>query len=475
MNRAALILAVFFLSATTARADFYALLDYARAGNTWGVLSELARGPSPDRPEWEDGYTPLMFAASGGHAAMTRMLLTAGADAHARDHNGDRALLWAAQRGHPETVALLLTAGSPADSADDPYGETPLMEASRYGHVEVARLLLEAGADPNARDQVLDTALNNAVLAQSGALVALLLQAGADPNLADEVLLETPLLLAAGREDSAIVRRLIVAGARLEARNSDGQTPLWLAAARGQPANVAALLAAGANADVVINGETPLMAALSPVDPGYGDPKGAALLLVPETRDIDTALATAVWNGYPEIAWSLLERGASPDATDEFGRPALAGTVRLTGTTMFEGLIARGASIEQSGPAALLAAADAGRIDLAVRLLALGVPVDVRSERGATPLLFAAAAGRVLMVRLLLDHGADPAAFDAFGDGADEYMAIRPSLVQARIDFRQQSRAYRPTDDLEVELGDIRLRHAEIAALLAAQSQAVTK
>jgi hypothetical protein len=133
---------------------------------------------------------------------------------------------------------------------------------------------------------------------------------------------------------------------------------------------------------------------------------------------------------------------------------------------MFETLLARGANLERSGPAALLAAAEAGRLDLAMRLIALGVAVDVRDERGATPLLAAAASGRVLMVRYLLGLGADPAARDDLGDGAAEYMDVQPSFIEARIDMRAQSRARRPTEHLELQLGNIRARHAEIRVLL---------
>lgn len=63
--------------------------------------------------------------------------------------------------------------------------------------------------------------------------------------------------------------------------------------------------------------------------------------------------------------------------------------------------------------ATLWHAAMAGDVDgVRVRLQA-GEDVDQRGQWGTTPLMQAAAAGHTDVVRLLLDHGADPAAHDA--------------------------------------------------------------
>jgi ankyrin repeat protein len=445
-------------------ADFYSLRDYARMGNLWGVVRELISGSSPNRPSYEDGYTPLMFAAGNGQVAMTRMLLAAGAEVDVRDHNGDRALLWAAQRRYPETVAVLLEAGAVAQSPDDPYGKSPLMQASWYGPVESVRLLLDAGADPNALDQSNETALHYGALSQSTEIVAALLDAGADATVIGEILLQSPLHIAAPRENAEIVRLLIAAGSAIEAVDSDGETPLSRAAMVGNVANAAALIDAGADPDGGKN--IPILAALTPVNADYGDHNAVARLLAPLTRRLDVAFATAVWAGNAEVADILFSRGASANAVDEWGRPALAGAVNRAGTAMFDALLERGAEVAQSGPQAMIAAAGQGRADLVLRLLALGVSVDARSEVGSTPLLEAAAGGQVEMVSLLLAHGADAGLTDNLGRGAADYMAIPVSFIEARIDTRSRSRAWRPTEHLEIELADLSGRHAEIRVLL---------
>lgn len=61
-----------------------------------------------------------------------------------------------------------------------------------------------------------------------------------------------------------------------------------------------------------------------------------------------------------------------------------------------------------NGKTALMAAARAGRVGLARRLLAAGADANAGNHNGGTPLMFAAAAGDPVVTRLLLDHGADP-------------------------------------------------------------------
>jgi ankyrin repeat protein len=58
------------------------------------------------------GRTPLMLAAFRGDVAGVLDLLERGADANARDADGDTALMFAAYKGHGLIVALLLQYGA---------------------------------------------------------------------------------------------------------------------------------------------------------------------------------------------------------------------------------------------------------------------------------------------------------------------------------------------------------------------------
>jgi ankyrin repeat protein len=65
---------------------------------------------------------------------------------------GEPALVFAASGGSAAVVELMLGAGARVDvSCSD--GCTPLMEAARCGHLDVVRLLLLAGADPALKDE----------------------------------------------------------------------------------------------------------------------------------------------------------------------------------------------------------------------------------------------------------------------------------------------------------------------------------
>ena len=58
-----------------------------------------------------NGNTPIIEAARFGHDAVTRMLLTAGANPNVRDANGKTPLMLAVMGGHDDVVRVLKEAG----------------------------------------------------------------------------------------------------------------------------------------------------------------------------------------------------------------------------------------------------------------------------------------------------------------------------------------------------------------------------
>lgn len=463
----ALLALLLCLLAAPALAQLDPLRDAARTGDLATLQRLLDEGADPNA--WPEGYSPLMFAAGNGHPEAVALLLAHGAVVDHRDHNGERALLWAAREGDAAVVALLLRAGAVPDSDADPFGETPLLQAARYGRLEVARLLLAAGADVERQSNSGWTPLYAAVLSREAAVVALLLDAGARPNPPDSQALATPLHEAARYDEPSILRLLLAAGAEVAARDYRGQTPLHAAALRNGVEVALLLLAAGAELDARDEtGRTPILLAIGfPADQAF-DYGSVAALLAERTGDLDRAFAAALWGDLPAVAGLLLARGASPDALDELGRPALAAAARLPGDGALRRLIAAGADLARFGGAALGEAAAGGRPDLALLLLQQGVAVDARDEAGATALLRAAGAGQVEMVRWLLAAGADPGAIDAAGLGAEDYMTSATAVLVGEIESRRASRALKPTAHLEIELQDLETRFAEIRALLAA-------
>lgn len=119
--------------------------------------------------------------------------------------------------------------------------------------------LVERGFDPNARDPDGQPALIRALRAESyEAAMALARLPGTDVEVANASG-ETPLMMAALKDQPALARLLIERGARIE---KPGWTPLHYAAAGNSLAVLELLLARGAPLDTPApNGRTPLMMA----------------------------------------------------------------------------------------------------------------------------------------------------------------------------------------------------------------------
>lgn len=97
-----------------------------------------------------DDESPLMMAALKGHLELAKKLIDRGADVN---KTGWTPLHYAATGGHLAIIELLLEHHAYID-AESPNGTTPLMMAAQYGSVEAVKLLLEAGADPVLKNQL---------------------------------------------------------------------------------------------------------------------------------------------------------------------------------------------------------------------------------------------------------------------------------------------------------------------------------
>ena len=83
----------------------------ADEGNALEVRELLAAGADANSQD-EEGWTPLMIAAQGGHLEVMRALLAAGADTNMKKEGDWTALMSAVQQGHTEaTVSVCALAG----------------------------------------------------------------------------------------------------------------------------------------------------------------------------------------------------------------------------------------------------------------------------------------------------------------------------------------------------------------------------
>ena len=263
------------------------------------------------------------------------------------------------------------------------------------------------------------------------------LAAGADPNrgVPEEELPVGPnhdcmfaLYSAARGGHEVVVRRLLGAGARLDARNQHGETALCEAARRGHAALVQLLIEAGADIQVRGPGRgggadqpfwTPLMlAAIRGHVEVVRSLLDAGADVNARSREDGTALIEAA-SRHHEVVRLLLAAGADVDAADDQGTTALHAATSYDEKGTVELLLSRGAAIDprdQQGQTPLWCAVDNGYEGLVRLLLAAGADVHAADNEGMTPLHAAAAAGQGPIVELLLSHGAEVDARDAAGN-----------------------------------------------------------
>jgi ankyrin repeat protein len=312
--------------------------------------------------------------------------------------------------------------------------ETALMRAADGGSSQVVEALLRAGADPNLLDSLGSTALGWAVRAKQAAAVEALLRHKADPNLGQ---FDRPLCRAfddsfwpgvsmlarygakcdSGPAAEKLVGHVMASGnlsildevlarGALDVNGRIGfgaEHLLQVAAAKGSLPLVTLLLRYKASPDVgAPERRTPLM--LAEGSDGAEIARqllGAGAGLNLRTQDGETALACALARKRREVAVVLLAAGATPTGVCERKTP-LAGAAEMGDLEIMGRLVERGARPDAD---ALNAAGLGGQVEATRWLLDRGA-LAKKSER--TPVWGAAQSGSVAVVRLLLDHGAEP-------------------------------------------------------------------
>jgi uncharacterized protein len=110
-----------------------ALMIACFKGNKAAVEALLAKGAEVNRPGW----TPLHYAAAGGHNDIVRVLLDKSAYIDAESPNKTTPMMMAARGGHILTVKLLLDEGADATLRND-LGMSAIDFAAKYEHKDIA-------------------------------------------------------------------------------------------------------------------------------------------------------------------------------------------------------------------------------------------------------------------------------------------------------------------------------------------------
>ena len=358
----------------------------------------LASKADPATATTDRGVTPLHIAASNGDADVAQLLATAllaavdasndGTIAPRRLDDGATPLLEAAEGGHRLVVETLLAAAHKTgarglahlSAARTATGVAPLHAAAAAGHASVVDLILNACSEESGcSSDVIAAIVNQATAAADG---------GA-----------TPLAMACKRGNTAVVERLLgnaAAGKLIEVNKGtadNGATPLYLAAQGQHSETVGVLLAAKV---VDVNQPTTDSASASPLDAavasGTASNSSARQLAIvgalldahadPNQRKAGGAgvapLFVAAQEGLLDVLNLLLNAGSNPNVS----------TAEANATPLF-------------------VAAMQGHVDVAAALLARNAdPNSTTADIGATPLFMASQQGHTAVATLLLNAGA---------------------------------------------------------------------
>jgi uncharacterized protein len=344
-------------------------------------------------------------AAMRGDRAAVRAAVARKADVNVTQVDGSTALHWAAERDDVEMADLLIRAGARI-TAKTREGITPLQLAATNGSTAMIDRLLKAGANVNAPlTPAADTALMMAARTGTAGAVRVLIEAGADVNAKESWGGTTALMWAVSEGHAEAARLLIVAGADVNAKSNyvaaangrgfEGRTPI---ANRAEPkseefasGSLTPLMFAARDGNVEL--ARILVGAAADVNVAGGDGK--------------TALALAIFNGNYEVASFLVDNKADVNKAD---------AQRFT--PLFWAVDRRNMETAPNFPWSVTA----DPMPLIRKLLDAGANPNAlvnntpraRMREGsprivfATALMRAAFAADLELVKLLLDHGADP-------------------------------------------------------------------
>ncbi len=417
---------VFYLAASGAANSPVA--DAAMRGDKTAIRSLLDQKAEVNAPQ-ADGATAIQWAAYQDDLEMADLLISAGAKVKTPNREGATPLYLASIRGSRAMIEKLIMAGADPNERG-PHGETPLMLASRNGNLAAIELLLEHKAEINAKEEMRGTtALMWATEQTHPTAVKLLVEHGADVR----VLSNPDTRNARNNLADTVTKRLnsrlgVLGQARARSNGKAPGVPPVAAGAQDPPGplseNAAAYLMPPTKTDG--GGLTALVYA------AREDCMECAKILVEAGADVNqrthygwTPLLVATQNRHYKLAAYLMDHGANPNIANNGGWTPLylatdnrniesgdypVRTPDMDHLDYIRLLLAKGAKVNAricgtaSTPANCIGDSTETRNNFTMQWL---------FEDGATPFLRAAQSGDVTLMKLLLEHGANPKIFTA--------------------------------------------------------------
>ena len=327
-------------------------------------------------------------------------------------------------------------------------GLTLLMEAVIQQTPDIVRILLAHGADTTIKDPYQDTALHIAIRINNQEITSLLAQTNLVIDIPD-IHGNTPLILAAQKNDLALVQILLSQDAKATTKNAKGWDALRYANRGNYKEIITTLEKAGAktekistrstlpkqpkkqplivsNKSILASGESGLYAGIPPfIQAAWRGQVDIVKSMLSKNADVNiitsngtTALHLASQAGNVEIVELLLKTTANVNAQNDTGHTALMLAIRNKHADIASLLIDSQADINKqssNGSSALLYAIKTEQKKLVQQLLTKSADPNIRNNEKEAPLNIAIRLRHISIGQLLLQAGANPNIVDKHG------------------------------------------------------------
>ena len=365
----------------------------------------LALGADPGRATKPEGaFTPpVIRCLQLEWIDLLPALVKRGADLSATDLQGRSALDYATSHPDPKRIQFIL------DLYQDPNATIAdgrsLLQWSLTLDESVSLLLLEKGAKPNTTNPSQICPLTHAVIEKKRALCEALLNRQA--TITATASPDAPSLISRAIENGwhDLLERLILAGADINAPNSDGKSPALMALDQGHTQTFQTLVSLGARSPKTTWAES-LYDATAVSNTNKLRTLLAAGIRPPSDSEAPTQLlSSALKQKNAETLGILLEH--------EINHPALYHLASLSGRSDVLRLLEKhdvkyDSSLDATYDHPIHAAIRSGCIDTLQHILQHHQDIHALGKANQTPLVCAIARHRHDMVKLLLQYKADP-------------------------------------------------------------------
>ena len=413
--------------------------DDGEDSHSFGSVDILLQGGADASMANNDGDTVLHLAMASGHVGLVTRLVDSGGCVNDVNKRGE-SCLFRARNCH--VLEYLLSKSTRVDLANVD-GDTVLHEYAGADDVSCQQMLaaIDGGAVVDWRNNVGETATFRACAAGSRTKVCALIEAGASTTLLHSRG-RSVLHVALANKHAELARYLITqTDVDIDMGDNAGTTSLHMAVANGDLETTALLLSSGAavsTRDVSGRSAVTMAAALHNAD--------ILRLLLENGAVLDAASGL---DAYPLLMFAqtgdavmvgvLMGQGIRLDEVDTDRRSALHLAIRGKHWDVVKLLLDNGASSETRDNQGNTPLQDSCEtcpdVDVILRLIAGGAPVNRDNLRGRTPLHAAVLQNSADAVEVLVDNGSDVSAQDK--DGFTPLMLAAASPADIR-DFESK-------------------------------------